>query len=162
MLFSFLLYLLLACGAGVWLHQWNQSQSNLHKVELQRIQTMAAQGASIQELRAPSYTYVQAIHILDAKEVTTNPSFFAQTATNNQITPLLKHHKVIGWLRIDYSVPKPSATALFCFVQGLIALMEIVMLCILCYVRNRILRPFHQLQALPQQLAQGHFKARCV
>jgi signal transduction histidine kinase len=75
-----------------------------------------------------------------------------------KILPLYTNTTLRGFVRYSYITASKdnSATQLVILIEGILGITFLVLLSVLIYVRNAILRPFHEITELPYELSKGH------
>lgn len=68
---------------------------------------------------------------------------------------LAADNKILGYVRFDYNVKTENKEYLW-ITEGILAVSCVLLLMLLLYVRNRIIKPFHVLSDMPYELSKGH------
>lgn len=152
LLASFSSYIIYEKGCS---KQWKE-----YLIDINRINDKLSCGTLVSEIDLSEYDYIKEILILelpcpsskvveffDGKDVPNN--------LNYSIRPLLEGDEVVGYISFLYqpniNINMKNVIVLY---NLFLALMMIVILIILCYVRNAILKPFHEIVEMPYELSQ--------
>lgn len=159
----FLVYLILLLTTGVFLKKQTEEKSREYLVEVNRIMKgMEEQGCfSVPDLRGmEKITGVSFLKNADRAEVDEEEAesieafFRADNGTEIHIEPLVISGRLAGFIRFDYKNTVGISKAIM-FLEGAIALAGILVLFVLIFVRNKIIKPFVNFNSLPYEMAKG-------
>lgn len=159
---SVMLYLLAALWTAGASYRETADGEKSYKVEINRIYSSLSGGISPDKLDLRSYKYVQAVSFLALDELgdqdRTSEFYDSSGSGEMEFRPLYTEGKLAGFLRFDYDRPQFHQKKIILLTQISLGLMEVFLLCILFYLKYRLIRPFHRMSRLTYELAQGHFK----
>ncbi|MCM1123405.1 MAG: HAMP domain-containing histidine kinase [Eubacterium sp.] len=76
---------------------------------------------------------------------------------NSTVYPLIIEGRLTGYVRFDY-LAKAEDTHTLWLAEGILLVLWLIAFVVLCYVRQRILKPFHAVSEMPYELAKGHMQ----
>ena len=161
----FLLYLSVFLIAGITLSRWSEETSREYLVEINRIMRgMEEQGGffmpdqhemeqidNVSFLEMNDMTGAEDAYVLKKMK----EFFKSRNGLESHVEPLLVGNEMLGFVRFDYKNTVDTKGTIW-LAEGLIAVTGIVMLIILIYIRNKVLKPFQVLCDIPYELAKGH------
>jgi signal transduction histidine kinase len=166
------LFYLAACGLTYWsFAQGTKPNSRAYLVEVnelvQRVTVAYQEGflsdnrEAMDALDCDGMEYVTSAVYLSRQALNQLPDprtfFDGKPGQLRRIEPILDGNILIGYLRVDYAEGKSSFTYLP-LVIGLLMCTGIFTLCMLLYLRSRLILPFRHFAAWPQELAKGHLE----
>lgn len=146
-------------GLGLQLYQ--QQKEQIYKVEMNRLYHHILDTNQMDDIDYTSYEYIKNITFLDVHEndKTTIQAFYSENAPYEHIIqPWYQQHQLIGYLKFAYELPAMNTHQMIWISEISLFLLQMGILCILLFLRSRLIRPFYQLQTLPEEMAKGHYK----
>ncbi len=155
-----LIYLLFAVGILIFDLRMVITGSNQYKVEINRIYSGFAEKGSFTAPDLSGYYYVRNVGYLSVGEKDRiKQKEFYKTAgkIHMEVKPFYVNGSLQGYLRFDYIIREEKHFAIILaeialFLFAMIAVMTLV------YIRQQILKPFHQLSEFPYELSKGHLQ----
>lgn len=160
-LISFFLYLFIAFITGFLVFSFREDQNRTYLVEENRLKSELETKETIDQLDLSLYPSVKEVSFLN---ITETDSFkvkeFFQTEKNDIATfvPWYHQNNLSGYVKLTYHQVQKTTQNLFFIIEGSLFLLEIFVLILLFNIRKKIMKPFHRLSELPNELAQGHLK----
>lgn len=165
-------YMILAMAAAVVLKQTEEREVWLYRVEINRI-AQELNAADIEnngnvkqgiikidmESIQQKVTCIKAVSFLKAEALPEEVKKFYEPVNGLQfeVCPVLEVEEVKGYLRFDYE-KHWNAVKYIGTVEVFIALMYLILLFVLLYIYNGIIKPFHRLSAMPYELSKGNLQ----
>lgn len=154
-------YLVISLGLPALFNGMNNKSSSEYKVEINRIYSGLVQGESFTKPELASYKFVKAVLFLPQSKATnkedTNEFYKSKNGLQYEIKPWYKEDKLLGYLRFDYGSLN-SDNSILLKIELALFMFAAIIISVLFYVRNSILRPFNILSELPYELSKGNFK----
>lgn len=165
-------YMILAMAAAVVLKQTEEREVWLYRVEINRI-AQELNAADIEnngnvkqgiieidmESIQQKVTCIKAVSFLKAEALPEEVEKFYEPVNGLQfeVCPVLEAEEVKGYLRFDYE-KHWNPVKYIGTVEVFIALMYLILLFVLLYIYNGIIKPFHRLSAMPYELSKGNLQ----
>jgi signal transduction histidine kinase len=154
-------YLVVSLGLSVLLQGINHISSSEYKVEINRIYSILVEGAAFTEPNLATYKFVKAVSLLPAATGTLQKEikefYKSKNGMEYEIKPWYLGDRLSGYLRFDYAASYSDNNILL-KVELIIFIFGAVIISVLLYVRNSILRPFNTLSEIPYELSKGNLK----
>lgn len=158
---AIIVYLCISLLLLFFLREKQQSSNKEYMVEVNRImqsiktEAQAADFVVEQNGSIAQVSYLSASQAMDTGSV--ELFFQNKNGLQSHIQPLVLEGKLQGYVRFDYmadvnKMPQFTVIALFLLMLG------IGLIGIMLFIRNQILKPFHELSEMPYQLSKGHLK----
>lgn len=166
----FFIYLILFLTTGSFLKRQAGEKGREYLVEVNRImQGMEEQGCfSVPDLREmekiTGVSFLESADMVksDANGLEDIKAFFrAGNGTEVHIEPLVISGSLYGFVRFDYKNAVDIRKEII-FLEGIIALAGVLVLSVLIFVRNKIIRPFVDLSRLPYEMSQGRMETEIL
>ncbi len=159
--FTIVLYAVLATAVYLFVQGIREQRSNAHHIDINRIMGQLIESKSVEDVNLQEYETIKQITFLEAED--RDParlrSFYQESNQNSYvIQPWYQDHQLRGYLKFIYRPQHFSLTNFLILSEGLLALIEGLVLLLLWYLKKHILTPFQQLSDLPQQMVHGHYK----
>lgn len=153
---SVAVYLVIAAVSGLLLYQAGKESDKVYKVEINRICHIFS--GDIRELDMEAYEYVQEVKYLEAgsSEEEVRTFFHVSGFYSVEIQPWYQDGSLKGYLRFEYTNPNRSTWYEILINEAALLGMEICILGILIYLRERLVKPFYKMSHMPDELARGH------
>lgn len=162
-LLSVFLYLLFALGAGRWIWKMEVQQDQYYNVEINRIYSGLSEKTISDGLDLHSYKYVKQVTYLPISEMDDKERvqkfYQKENRLKAEIKPWYKADQILGYIRFEYEADEAGMKRLIVIVEGILAGMEMVLLSTLLYLKNRLIKPFHRMSRVPEELAKGRLRA---
>lgn len=180
----FLMYTALLLAAGIVLKGQTGEKDKEYLVEVNRImQGMEEQGsfsvpdlsgmekvtgvsfmecAELTRADAGALEDAKAFFRVDAGALEDTKAFFrAENGTQVHIEPLVISGRLLGFIRFNYKNTVDLNREII-WIEGLTALAGILVLTILIFIRNKIIKPFSDLSSLPYEMSRGRMDAEIL
>lgn len=155
-----LMYLLLAAGLLILDSRITAESNNRYKVEINRIYSALTEHGSFAEPDLNACSYVKGVEYLSVYEKNQRKhKEFYKTAGGRHmaVMPFYGKDNLLGYLRFDYIIgPKDHSGIILAEIALL--LLTVIIIVLLIYIRQQILKPFHQLSDFPYELSKGHLR----
>lgn len=153
---SVVLYLAAALGSGFLLLRGEQETGRLYKVEINRIYN--AMKTDFREPDLDSFTYVKEVDYLEKDSSEEEVSdFFNSDSETTDIHPWFEDGVLQGYLRFQYEKTDNNTGYILLVSEAALLGLELCILIFLFYLNEKMVKPFHQMRELPEELARGHF-----
>ena len=154
-------YLAIALGLPILFQGINNKWSSEYKVEINRIYLGLVEGTSFTKPNLNSYKFIKSVSFLPESSGTskedTDKFYKSINGLEYEIKPWYHGDKLLGYLRFNYTDLNSDNSILF-KVELVIFIFAAVIVAVLLYVRNSILRPFNTLSEMPYELSRGNLK----
>lgn len=154
-------YLVISLGLLALLQGINNQSSSEYKVEINRIYLGLVEDTSFTEPDLISYEFVKSVSFLPESKQTGKDDidkFYKSTnSLQYEIKPWYNGDKLFGYLRFNYVNMNPHNSILF-KVEFMLFIFAAIIILVLLYIRNSILKPFNILSEMPYQLSKGNLK----
>lgn len=139
----------------------NNKSSSEYKVEINRIYQGLVKGTSFSKPDLTSYKFTKSVSFLPEVKVESENNidgFYRSTnGMEYEIKPWYNSGKLLGYLRFNY-IDLNSNISILLKVEFVLFIFSVLIISVLLYVRNSILRPFNILSEMPYELSKGNFK----
>jgi signal transduction histidine kinase len=156
-----LVYLVISLGLLALLQGMNNKSSSEYKVEINRIYLGLVEGVSFTEPDLISYEFIKSVSFLPESAGTSQEEteeFYKSTnGLEYEIKPWYNGDKLLGYLRFNYVSGNSDNSILF-KVEFMLFICATIIISVLLYVRNSILKPFNILSEMPYELSKGNLK----
>ncbi|WP_032123391.1 sensor histidine kinase [Clostridium amazonitimonense] len=156
-----LAYLVSSLGLFALLKGMNNKSSSEYKVEINRIYLGLVEGISFTEPDLTPYEFIKSVSFLPESPQTSKgdiEEFYKNTnGLEYEIKPWYNEDKLLGYLRFNY-VSRNSHNSILFKVEFMLFIFEVIIISVLFYVRNSILKPFNTLSEMPYELSKGNLK----
>lgn len=154
--------ILFALAAGYSMKHLSDEQAKEYNVEINRIHQGLSGKDALDKLTLQSYKFVEEITFLpigeEAKEAKTAAFYRKKNNLEMQILPWYLDGRLIGYVRYDYRENTKLAGNTLILSETLLIGMGLFFIAVLLYLRFKLIKPFHRLSNLPNELAKGHLK----
>lgn len=158
---TLLVYLVISLGLLALLRGMNNKSSSEYKVEINRIYLGLVEGVSFTEPDLISYEFIKSVSFLPESAQTSKgdiDEFYKSTnGLEYEIKPWYSGDKLLGYLRFNY-VGRNSNNSILFKVEFMLFIFATIIISVLLYVRNSILKPFNILSEMPYELSKGNLK----
>lgn len=158
---TLLVYLVISLGLLALLRGMNNKSSSEYKVEINRIYLGLVEGVSFTEPDLISYEFIKSVSFLPESAQTSKGDIdeFYKSANGleYEIKPWYSGDKLLGYLRFNY-VGRNSNNSILFKVEFILFIFATIIISVLLYVRNSILKPFNILSEMPYELSKGNLK----
>jgi len=156
-----LVYLVSSLGLLALLQGVNNKSSSEYKVEINKIYLGLVEGVSFTEPDLISYEFIKSVSFLPESAGTSQEEteeFYKSTnGLEYEIKPWYNGDKLLGYLRFNY-VSRNSDNSILFKVEFMLFICATIIISVLLYVRNSILKPFNILSEMPYELSKGNLK----
>jgi signal transduction histidine kinase len=156
-----LVYLVISLGLLALLQGMNNKSSSEYKVEINRIYLGLVEEVSFTEPDLISYEFIKSVSFLPESAGTSQEEteeFYKSTnGLEYEIKPWYNGDKLLGYLRFNY-VSRNSDNSILFRVEFMLFICATIIISVLLYVRNSILKPFNILSEMPYELSKGNLK----
>jgi signal transduction histidine kinase len=156
-----LVYLAISLGLLALLRGMNNKSSSEYKVEINRIYLGLVEDVSFTEPDLISYEFIKSVSFLPESAQTSKgdiDEFYKSiNGLEYEIKPWYSGDKLLGYLRFNY-VGRNSNNSILFKVEFMLFIFEAIIISVLLYVRNSILKPFNILSEMPYELSKGNLK----
>jgi signal transduction histidine kinase len=156
-------WLFLAFFSSYLLYQEGyKQQSKGFKVDINRINYELSQGSSLNQIDLSQYNYVREIRsiLLPCTSNDLNEFFSGADIPKGlsySVLPLFEEETVIGYMSFLYESNHISDIHnIIIYYNIFLAIIVLSLLIILEYVRQSVLKPFHEIVDIPYELSKGH------
>lgn len=159
--FTVVLYVVLAAALYLFVQGIREQRSNVHHVDVNRIMAQLAQSKSMEDLNLQDYKTIKQVSFLDVedREPSRMKAFYQEGNQDSYvIQPWYQGNQLIGYVKFIYQPQRYSLTDFLLVSEGVLAVIELLVLLLLWYLKKHILTPFQQLSDLPQQMVHGHYR----
>ena len=154
-------YLVSSIGILVLVQGRNSKSSSEYKVEINRIYLGLVEGESFAEPNLASYRLVKSVSFLpQASQVSredTDKFYKSSNGLEYEIRPWYDGNKLLGYLRFNY-LELNSDKSILIKIEFVLFIFTAIIILVLLYIRNSILRPFNILSEMPYELSKGNLK----
>lgn len=156
-----IVYLVISLGLFALVQGMNSKLSSEYKVEINRIYLGLVEGESFTEPDLHSYEFIKSVLFLPVSERISKDDideFYKSTnGLEYEIKPWYDRDKLLGYLRFNY-VHRTSNDSILFKVEFTLFIFATIIVSVLFYVRNSILKPFNVLSEMPLELSKGNLK----
>lgn len=155
-----LLYLVLSASCYVMLQGQDTGEHMGYKVEMNRImQGLEKEGAfSKPDLRGmKEIKDVQFLPIETRSKQDIQSFYRNHNGVNTAVQPLFVREQLVGYLRFDYIQGAAGHSGLW-LVEGILLVVWLMVIGMLWYIRQNILKPFHVISEMPYELSKGNLQ----
>ncbi len=154
-------YLVSSLGILFLVQGMNNKSSREYKVEINKIYLGLVEEGSFTEPDLTSYKFIKSVSFLPQSGQTSKDDidkFYKSTnGLEYEIKPLYDGEKILGYLRFNY-VASNSDNSIILKVEFILFIFAAIIISVLLYVRNSILKPFNILSEMPYELSKGNLK----
>ncbi|MDF2590262.1 MAG: hypothetical protein K0S41_4105 [Anaerocolumna sp.] len=142
----------------------SQDEAKSYKVEMNRISDLLNKGIPVTEIAVNRYQYVKKLDYIEStKSETEFDEFFhgkgLPNAYSYTIIPYRTKGTLNGFVRISYILHDLiNIKKIIIIVNACLVGFVLFIISILIYIKQVILKPFHEIVDMPYQLSKGHFK----
>lgn len=156
-----MVYLVISLGLLALLQGMNNKLISEYKVEINRIYLGLVESVSFTEPDLTSYEFIKSVSFLPESAQTSKgdiDEFYKSTnGLEYEIKPWYNGDKLLGYLRFNY-VSRNSDNSILFKVEFMLFIFATIIISVLLYVRNSILKPFNTLSKMPYELSKGNLK----
>lgn len=156
-----LIYLVISLGLLALLKGMNNKSSGEYKVEVNKIYLGLVEGTSFTEPDLSYYEFIKSVSFLSesaqASKDEVEEFYKSRNGLEYEIKPWYNGNELLGYLRFNYVNGSFGNSILF-KVEFMLFIFEVIIISVLLYVRNSILKPFNILSEMPYELSKGNFK----
>ena len=154
-------YVLISVLATTYLTKQGQGQESSYKVEINRLMEDIRVSANYEDRMVNGYVYVKEVKFLTMEQAQDTAIFNTFLLSKNgmayQIEPLVINDAQKGYVRFNYRRQFDTKGLLIRF-ELILTGVFIIVLVILLYLRQNIIKPFTRFSSVPYELAKGRFK----
>jgi signal transduction histidine kinase len=154
-------YLIISLGMPAVYKGTNNKASSEYKVEINKIYLGLVEGTAFTKPNLASYKFVKAVLFLPESELDNKEAssefYKSKNGLQYEIKPWYKGDKLLGYLRFDYGSLN-SDNSILLKIEIALFMFAAIIISVLFYIRNSILRPFNILSEMPYELSKGNFK----
>lgn len=160
----FIFWLLLASISSYIMYKESKEKHEKgYNIDINRIVYALSKNKSIDKINLANYPYVKDIQIIYISSAEKEISdFFAGVGVSRnmdyRVRPLFQDGELLGFTRFIYNIGNPAIYKLLLLYNIFLFIMTLSILIILSYIREKILKPFHEIVDLPYELSKGHLK----
>lgn len=154
-----LIYLLISSGTFYLVNGVDEKIGNEYKVEINRLYSGLLNENTFSKPNLSEYKFIRDISFLpkDSSKERIEDFYKRNNSTKGEFKPWYKGESLVGFLRFDYVDKTFYSDIIFILEGGLFLLFAIIMI-VLFYIRNSIIKPFNSLRNMPYELSKGHLK----
>ena len=170
LVFFILTYLVMALLMAVVCCDRGVEEDVGYKVEINQIMRGLEEAGAFSEPDLNDMRYVKEVSFLPIEVVYGQETELTQeqiqvlsdfyrnhNKVNSMVYPLILGDRLVGYVRFDY-VSEAEDTFIFWLAEGILFVLWLMTFAVLCYVRQRIIKPFHAVSEMPYELAKGHMQ----
>jgi signal transduction histidine kinase len=154
-------YLIISLGLPALFQGLTNKSGGEYKVEINRIYSGLVEDESFTKPDLSSYKYIKSVLFLPESLGTSKEDIDEFYKSKNdleyEIKPWYAGDKLLGYLRFNY-INLNSDNNIFLKVEFILFIFAAIIISILLYVRNSILKPFNVLSEMPFELSKGNLK----
>lgn len=154
-------YLIISIGLPALLQGMNKKSGSEYKVEINRIYSGLVEGTSFTEPDLTACKFIKSVSFLpesaQANKDDTYEFYKSANGLEYEIKPWFHGDKLAGYLRFNYADGYFDNSILFKLELALF-IFAAILISVMLYVRNSILRPFNILSKMPYELSKGNLK----
>lgn len=154
-----ILYVVISLGLPALLQGKNNKSSSEYKVEINKIYSGLVEGKSFTKPDLASYQYVKAVSFLSETEASNRDASIEFYKNINgleyEIKPWFQGSNLLGYLRFNYTNTN-SDNGVLIKLELALFIFALIIISILFYIRNSILKPFNTLSEIPFELSKGN------
>lgn len=158
---SIAVYLVISLGLPALFQGMNNKSNSEYKVEINRIYSGLVEGVSFTEPDLTSYKFIKSVSFLPQSAQTSKEDIHEFYKSKNglkyEIKPWYDGDKLSGYLRFNYADGN-SDNSILLEAEFVLFIFAAIMISVLLYVRNSILKPFNILSEMPYELSKGNLK----
>lgn len=161
MIISVFIYAVIAAACAIYLGDLQKQENHEYRVERNRIYSSLPGVEALDRLDLRSYKYIKEVSFLPASILTKDEVTGFYTGGNNdeiEIIPWYRGHELLGYLKFSYEKEEIYLGNVLLAVQIALFIMELFTFAVLLYLRERLIKPFHKMSEMPEELAQGRLK----
>lgn len=156
-----LVYLVISFGLLALFQGINNKSSSEYKVEINRIYLGLLESVSFTEPELISYEFIKSVSFLPESAQTSKGNidefYRSINGLEYEVKPWYNGDKLLGYLRFNY-VSMNSDNIILLKVEFMLFICATIIISVLLYVRNSILKPFNILSEMPYELSKGNLK----
>lgn len=154
-------YIVISLSLTALFLEMNNKPSSEYKVEINRIYSGLVEGISFTEPDLTSYKFIKSVSFLPESAGTSKKDIYEFYKSTNgmkyEIKPWYAGDKLLGYLRFSY-IDSNSDNSILFKVEFILFIFAAIVILVLLYVRNSILKPFNILSEMPYELSKGNLK----
>ncbi|MFT8350180.1 sensor histidine kinase [Clostridium saccharoperbutylacetonicum] len=154
-------YLVSSIGIFFLVKGLNSNSSSEYKVEINKIYLGLVDEGIFTEPDLTYYKFIKSVSFLPQSGQTSKDDvdkFYKNTnGLEYEIKPLYDGEKILGYLRFNYAASN-SDHSITLKVEFILFIFAAIIVWVLLYVRNSILKPFNILSKMPYELSKGNLK----
>lgn len=156
-------WLLLASISSLYIYkEGSREQEKAYNVAINRVYNKISHGSSVEDINLSSYQNIESISELSthASADAIHDFFNGKDIENDKgyrILPIFKNKELVGYVRFVYkdTITYDLSNIITLFNIAL-AILMLAIITILCYVKQSIIKPFHEIVDLPYEMSRGH------
>lgn len=155
-----LIYIMFTVGILILDSRITTKNSNQYKVEMNRIYSALADYGSFRLPDLSAYSYIKKVEYLSFHENNQikQKEFYKTTGEKHMaVMPFYVKGDLSGYIRFDYIIRQRNHSVIL-LAEISLFLFTVIIITLLIYIRQQILKPFHQLSDFPYELSKGHLK----
>lgn len=154
-------YLVVAIGIPILFQGMNNKTSSEYKVEINRIYSGLVEDGFFTKPNLDSYKFIKSVSFLprslEVSKEDVDEFYKSKNGLEYEIKPWYHGDKLLGYLRFNYENLNSDNSVLF-KIEFAIFIFAAIIILVLLYVRNSILRPFNTLSEMPYEISKGNLK----
>lgn len=156
---SLVIYVIISITSFFLISKTTQKNENEYRVEINRIIHSFSNKKDVQNWNSRNYQWIEEVTLLEPNFQKNQLQQFFQEENNHKMVvyPWYQGEELLGYLKFTYRIPQNQGMELVWIVEVSLLILELFILFVLCYIKKRIIRPFHQVSTLPYNLAKGRF-----
>lgn len=134
-----------------------QNKANMaYKVEIHEVMRQLEQGTEAAALDLSAYQYLQDVDYLPKEEEAEIAEFYGEAnGVHSCIKPLITEEGLKGYVRFHYVIQN-SNLAIIRITESILLFVFVLVMTLLIYIRESVLKPFHAISEMPYELSKGH------
>lgn len=153
-----LIVFILLIGLNISLYiVFNQNSSTYYKVEINRLYNTFQHQGYLNEKALIEYSYIKDFEILNLPATKKEIENFYQVKNETFIIKPFGKDNIKGYIKFNYVTEnKNKFKKIYFVVNSFFIFLVAILFFIFIYIKNRVIKPFNQLQDLPYELSKGH------
>lgn len=156
-----ILYLVLSASCYVMLQGQDTGEHMGYKVEMNRIMQGLEKESTFSKPDLHGMNEIKDVQFLsiETRSKQDIQSFYRNhNGVNTAVQPLFLQEKLVGYVRFDYIRSAAGHSGLW-LLEGILLAVWLMVISVLWYIRQNILKPFHVISEMPYELSRGNLQS---
>lgn len=156
---SLIIYLVISIFSFYFLGNVQEENELGYQVEINRIMDTLKNKKTIDSWNREEYTWIKEVTFLKESAPKEEVEHFYQKGNDQliSIVPWYQDGKLLGYLKFSYENQNQHIYTILWTLELSLFLLELFIIFVLCYIKYRIIVPFHRVSTLPYELAKGKY-----